>query len=292
MNIYDKDMLLRHLTAQYKNIFTDRQILDHIETYVMFGFASQVMEWVTSKTPPGGTLLDIGSGFGSFVFKCRECGIKSVGIEIEEYDLMFARDRHREEYPAEDAAKIYIHGDALALPFSNATFDTVTMWNVLEHVRDAKRSIFEAARVLKPGGHLFVICPNYAAFRMEAHYNVPWIPMFHKKIAALYLRVIGKDPSFLLRHIYYTSHFGVLRTIGRSGLELQIDEARTKHWEDLLVAPLTMRSENRRNIYEMLSYIRCTWIFFLMIKFKLLWEKAKFFNPFTASTVLCAKKRS
>ncbi len=291
MNHTDKDILLRHLTAQYQNVFTERQILDHIETYVMFGFASQVMEWVAPKTSPGGALLDIGSGFGSFVLLCRQRGINAVGIEIEDYDLMFARRRHMEERPADDAEQIYIQGNALALPFSPATFDTVTMWNVLEHVQDAKRSITEAVRVLKPGGSLFIICPNYAAFRMEAHYNVPWIPMFPRRMAALYLRYLGKDPSFFLRHIHYTTHLGILRAIRRAGLELKIDTAKAQYWKNLLAEPHTRLSERRRKTYEILSRIRCTWIFSLVVNFRLLWEKANFCNPLTASTAICVTKR-
>jgi ubiquinone/menaquinone biosynthesis C-methylase UbiE len=42
--------------------------------------------------------------------------------------------------------------DSLTMPFSTSTFDVVTMWDVLEHLRDPHSAVAEVARVLRPGG--------------------------------------------------------------------------------------------------------------------------------------------
>jgi len=47
------------------------------------------------------------------------------------------------------------------LPFRDAEFDTIVMASVLEHVARPDVAWREAARVLKPGGHLLVSVPFY-----------------------------------------------------------------------------------------------------------------------------------
>ncbi len=53
-------------------------------------------------------------------------------------------------------------GDALALPFADATFDRVIASEVLEHIRDDVAAMCELARVLKPGGAMAVTVPRCA----------------------------------------------------------------------------------------------------------------------------------
>jgi SAM-dependent methyltransferase len=53
-----------------------------------------------------------------------------------------------------------VWGDALALPFRAASFDTVLCSEVLEHVPEPGRLFEEAARMLKPGGMLILSTPQ------------------------------------------------------------------------------------------------------------------------------------
>ncbi len=50
-------------------------------------------------------------------------------------------------------------GDGHRLPFPDETFDAVLSFAVLEHVADPAQVVREAARVLKPGGCVYIVVP-------------------------------------------------------------------------------------------------------------------------------------
>jgi SAM-dependent methyltransferase len=52
-----------------------------------------------------------------------------------------------------------VFADGARLPFRDASFDTVVLLEVLEHVADAPAVLDEIARVLKPGGRLLLSVP-------------------------------------------------------------------------------------------------------------------------------------
>lgn len=60
-------------------------------------------------------------------------------------------------------------GDVSALPFETDSYDIVLSTQVLEHVQDPERVCAEMARVLKPGGHLFLTTPQSSPI-----HNEPW----------------------------------------------------------------------------------------------------------------------
>ncbi len=68
----------------------------------------------------------------------------------------------------------FVPGDACQLPFSDHSFDLVTMFDVLEHIIDDRRAALEAIRVAKPGGTMAVSTPDaawrYPAFKFMARY--------------------------------------------------------------------------------------------------------------------------
>jgi 2-polyprenyl-3-methyl-5-hydroxy-6-metoxy-1,4-benzoquinol methylase len=52
-------------------------------------------------------------------------------------------------------------GDIQAIAQPNASFDTVVSCETIEHVPEPAKAVSELARVLKPGGRLFLTTPNY-----------------------------------------------------------------------------------------------------------------------------------
>jgi len=210
-----------HLRLQYEGIFDEERIERHIREYVDVHNSLAFVQDLIAEGYGGKRLLDIGSGYGSNVLAARQAGIDAIGIDIEPFEVEFARNRLRAERPDDSAEEVYILGSGLTLPFEDQTFDLVTIMNVLEHVHDYRKLLHEAVRVLRPGGMLYALCPNYAAFRQEAHYHVPWLPFFHKGLASIYLKLIGRNPRFLQTSIHYCTNWGILSCL--SGLPVRVE---------------------------------------------------------------------
>jgi 2-polyprenyl-3-methyl-5-hydroxy-6-metoxy-1,4-benzoquinol methylase len=78
------------------------------------------------------------------------------------------------------------------------------MNQVIEHVMDQGTVLKEAARVLRPGGVIYVACPNYLRFR-EPHYRILWAPLLPKVLGRIYLRLRGRS-SAMLNQLTYTTN--------------------------------------------------------------------------------------
>lgn len=59
----------------------------------------------------------------------------------------------------------FVQGDAAALPFPDAHFDMVTMFDLLEHVLDDRAVARETLRVLRPGGWILMSTPDQDRWR-------------------------------------------------------------------------------------------------------------------------------
>lgn len=98
-----------------------------------------------------GRLLDVGCSIGLFLDLARGRGWNGTGIEFGERALRHARDELGLEVldvPIDEAG------------FDESSFDVVTILSVLEHTTDPRALVREIARVLRPGGALYVITPN------------------------------------------------------------------------------------------------------------------------------------
>jgi MPBQ/MSBQ methyltransferase len=212
---------LEHLRSQYAGVFTDEAIERHLREHVGMDAANDLLHLVRSRRPDAHRILDVGCGYGSFVLVARCGGLEAFGLEPAEFELRWARRRLGDVRPEDDPAAVYLRADAAAVPFEAESFDAVCFWNVVEHLPNAGRALAEAARVLRPGGSLFLIAPNYAAFRREAHYHVPWPPLLPRRLAVVYLRALGRNPSFYEDDVHPSTMLGTVRTLGRLGLELR-----------------------------------------------------------------------
>lgn len=108
---------------------------------------------------PGGHVLDLGCGPGESAFGMldRVPEARVTGLDISSSMIRFARLRQRFEKLKDRMT--FIEGDAMNLPFDNASFDAVTGHSFLYLVPDAERVLAEVARVLRPGGRCAFLEP-------------------------------------------------------------------------------------------------------------------------------------
>jgi SAM-dependent methyltransferase len=97
-------------------------------------------------------VVDAGCGDGSLVRYLARRGARAIGVEVGREPL----ERARAHAPV--GGERYEHGGAQALPLDDRTADVVVFANSLHHVpSDAlDAALAEAARVLRPGGMLYV----------------------------------------------------------------------------------------------------------------------------------------
>lgn len=215
--------LRAYLETTYKGVFTEDAIRFHLDAHVGYAFAEYAATRIMPSCREGERLLDIGSGFGSFVLAARARGLDARGVEIAEYETALAKWRLARVRPRDDPDVVFRVRDARALDDPPRSVDIVTLWNVLEHVDELPALLASVERMLRPGGRVFVICPNYLAWRLEAHYLIPWNPwlaVVPRPWAAKRIRNAGRDPRFFENHIFRRTNREVQSAFRRLGFRL------------------------------------------------------------------------
>ncbi len=115
---------------------------------------------------PGDRLLDLGCGFGRHAFEAARRGADVVALdaghdEVEGVVATFVAMVEAGELSASEVHVAVVQGDALHLPFADATFDRVICSEVLEHIPDDLAAMAELTRVLRPGGTMAVTVPRF-----------------------------------------------------------------------------------------------------------------------------------
>jgi ubiquinone/menaquinone biosynthesis C-methylase UbiE len=104
------------------------------------------------RVVPRGRLLDWGAHRGQMAWL-----LTRRGLTVVPYDYRPDQTGVRGEWlPLSPDVPLVTSGDAVALPFRNASFDAVLSSGVLEHVDDERGSLHEIRRVLVPGGRLLI----------------------------------------------------------------------------------------------------------------------------------------
>ena len=136
-------MELETLAAKYqKHLIDERPDYEHSRQLYLkrrvFRTYDRLLRLFSSQ-PLEGCVLDTGSASGEFAEVCREHGLETETVGIEN-DINFERD---------------------PFPFPSNLFDVVCSNSVIEHLRDPSNYLEEINRVLKPCGHIILITPHW-----------------------------------------------------------------------------------------------------------------------------------
>ncbi|MEI7643648.1 MAG: class I SAM-dependent methyltransferase [Chloroflexales bacterium] len=135
-------------------------------------------------------LLDLGAGMGGFAVAAALRGARVVASEYNPAYCEIVRlraARHGLNLPVFNTA-----GEAL--PFADASFDTVVAWDVIEHVQSPAAMLSEVARVLRPGGHCLLTAINRRAW-VDPHYHIRGINWLPRRMAEAIIARRGRTKA-------------------------------------------------------------------------------------------------
>jgi ubiquinone/menaquinone biosynthesis C-methylase UbiE len=118
--------------------------------YMVLGALELLESW---QIPPGSKLLDVGCGTGQIAIPAARAGIYVTGVDIATNSLTQARAR-----AAVEGLKVHFdEGDAEALPYLDASFDTVVSLVGAMFAPRPERVSSELIRVCRSDGRIIMV---------------------------------------------------------------------------------------------------------------------------------------
>jgi len=145
-----------------------------------------MMDWLAPR--PGQRILDVAGGTGDVAFRfLRRAGAGAHATVLDLTESMLVEGRKRAEAESMAEALDWVVGDAMALPFTDNSFDVYTISFGIRNVTRIADALAEAYRVLRPGGRLMVLefsrLPSPALQKAYDLYSFNVIPVMGKIVA-------------------------------------------------------------------------------------------------------------
>lgn len=160
---------------------------------------SRSMQLINRLRPSKGALLDVGAADGTFLAIARRQGWATFGCEPNRWFCRRAKENHN---------LVIDQGTLLEQDYAGASFDVITLWDVIEHTTDPTGLLKKCHSLLKPGGMIVFTYPDIGSwiarlmgrrwvFLMSVH-----LYYFSKKTASRMVRSLGFRPMKLAPHFH------------------------------------------------------------------------------------------
>ncbi|MBV9848467.1 MAG: class I SAM-dependent methyltransferase [Armatimonadetes bacterium] len=154
------------------------------DRYIHTVEARRAIEFVMRVQPVKGCLLDIGSNRGFLLNAAREAGYNAYGVEPTARTAEFSR--------REFGVNVF-NGVLEDNPYELGSFDTITLWHVLEHIPSVRPFVRKTAAMLKPDGVLFIQVPYLDYWPRPVHFNYFDCDSLMRVLAGVGLTVIAAE---------------------------------------------------------------------------------------------------
>jgi ubiquinone/menaquinone biosynthesis C-methylase UbiE len=205
---------------------------------------------------PGERVLDLGCGAGRHAFEAARRGGVVTAFDLDLAELKHVRDVGSAD---PDARAMPVNGDALRLPFPDATFDRIIASEVMEHITDDHAAARELARVLRPGGTMAVTVPAWlpekVCWALSQEYHAPFVEGGHVRIYTedalrTVLRGAGLLPSASHRaHALHSPYWWLKCAVGPRNDDHRLVRAYRSllEWDIVSAPPITRWAERALN---------------------------------------------
>lgn len=114
-------------------------------------FRREGVEWLRRRGVRPGRVLDVGCGYGFFLWELRRRGWEAEGVEPAREPARYGRE----------VLGLRVHtGTLQEVDLPEGAYDLVTLWYVLEHLAEPLEVLRRGSALLRPGGLLIVRVPN------------------------------------------------------------------------------------------------------------------------------------
>ena len=201
MRVIDERAITAHADLRFRSEY-DYALFEYYRSAKVIAFLERAGVRID------GAVLDAGCGGGGMPLSLAEEAGPVVGIDpinrFGEAGVRLAKER----------GLAHLHfalADGMQLPFANGAFDLVLSHAVIEHVPDAPLYLRECARVLAPGGRMYLSTAPYLSFA-GAHLPrlkvpVPLHLLVGRRLAFSAFRALARHATWTLREPAHENSF-------------------------------------------------------------------------------------